>query len=163
MNYFAMGWFTPKASKLYDKLTKVLREYPELEWFIPRDLGINLQKKSPEERELLINKVFALDTGMILLVAKTDGFMLAVVDDYDVGMVWETGFAFGISLGKLPIVTYTDKDYGLNVMLRQSAVAHIRGVNELRTFLHGYVNNGADTQALLRVAKNYQNFSEKVI
>jgi len=162
MNYFVAGWFTPKASKLYDKLTEVLKEYPELEWFIPRDLGINLMEKSPEERKLLINKVFALDTGMILLTAKTDGFILAVIDDYDVGMVWECGFAFGIGLGKLPIVTYTDKNYGLNVMLRQSAAAHIRGTDELRTFLHCYINAGANTAALLEVAKNYQNLSEEV-
>ena len=162
MNYFAAGWFTPKASKLYDKLTKVLKEYPELGWFIPRDLGINLATKSPKKRELLINKVFALDTGMILLVAKTDGFILAVIDDYDVGMVWECGFAFGISLGKLPIVTYTDENYGLNVMLRQSAAAHIRGVKELRNFLKRYIYHGANTQALLQVAKDFQNFSKEV-
>jgi len=162
MNYFAAGWFSKKQNELYNKLTKILKEYSELEWFIPRDLGINLSTSSPKKRLLLINKVFALDTGMILLVAKTDGFMLAVIDDYDVGMVWECGFAFGIGLGKLPIVTYTDKDYGLNVMLRQSAAAHIRGVDELRTFLHCYINAGANTQALLEVAKNYQNFSEKV-
>lgn len=162
MNYFAAGWFTPKQSELYDKLTKILREYSELEWFVPRDLGINLQEKSPEERKLLINKVFALDTGMILLTAKTDGFILAVIDDYDVGMVWECGFAFGIGLGRLPIITYTDKDYGLNVMLRQSAAAHIRGVGELENFLKRYIYHGANTQALLQVAKDFQNFSEKV-
>lgn len=162
MNYFAAGWFTPRQNRLYDKLTEILKKYPELEWFIPRDLGIDLAIKSPKERELLINKVFALDTGMILLTAKNDGFILAVIDDYDTGVIWECGFAFGISLGKLPIVTYTDKDYGLNVMIRQSAMAHIRGVKELETFLHCYIEMGANTTALMEVAKLYQNFSEKV-
>ena len=162
MNYFAMGWFSEKQSKLYDKLKGVLAEFPELEWFFPRDLGINLSVKSPKKRELLINKVFALDTGMILLTSKTDGFVFAVIDDYDVGVVWEAGFTFGISLGKLPIVTYTDRNYGLNVMFRQSAVAHIKGEMELRLFLGEYIKNGANTPALLEVAKKYQEFSDEV-
>jgi len=90
------------------------------------------------------------------------GRVLAVIDDYDVGMIWEAGFVFGISFGKLPIVTYTDQNYGLNAMFRESAAAHIRGVDELRNFLKRYVYHGANTQALLQVAKDYQNFSEKV-
>jgi len=163
MIYFAGGWFTEKQNKLYDKITRILKEeFSELEFFIPRDLGINLMEKSPEERKLMMKKTFALDTGMLLVTAKTDGFILAIIDDYDVGMVWECGFAFGISLGKLPIVTYTDMDYGLNVMLRESAIAHIRGADELRNFLQRYVFHGANTQALLEIAKDYQNFSEKV-
>jgi len=96
------------------------------------------------------------------VTAKTDGFVLAVIDDYDVGMVWECGFEFGISLGKVPIVTYTDQDYGLNVMLRESAIAHIRGVGELKLFLRYYIEMGANTAALLRVAKDYQRFSDKI-
>ena len=161
MNYFAMGWFSEEQSKLYDKLKKVLFEFPELEWFFPRDLGINLMNLSPEERKLSLKKVFALDTGMILVTMKSDGFIFAVIDDFDTGMVWEMGFAFGISLGKLPIVTYTDKGYGLNVMLKESAAAHIKGEMQLRLFLGEYIKKGANNAALLEVAKSYQNFGEK--
>jgi len=163
MIYFAAGWFSEKQNKLYDKITKILKEdFGELEFFIPRDLGINLMKKTPEERKLLTKKVFALDIGFLLVTAKTDGFVLAVVDDYDVGMVWECGFIFGTTLGKTPIITYTDKDYGVNAMLRESAAAHIRGEDMLKRFLHRYREGGANTPALLKIVKYYQNFSEKV-
>lgn len=160
MNYFAMGWFSEEQSKLYDKLKGVLAEFPELEWFFPRDLGINLMEIPKKERELNLKKVFALDTGMILVTMKTDGFILAVIDDFDTGMVWEMGFAFGIGLGRLPVVTYTDKNYGLNVMLKESAVAHIKGEMQLRLFLGEYIKKGANTPALLEVAKGYQNFGD---
>jgi len=163
MNYFAAGWFSKEQNELYDRLARILKqEFGGLEWFFPRDAGINLMEVPIEERKFLLKKVFALDTCMILVTMKTDGFILAVIDDYDVGMVWEAGFAFGISLGKLPVVTYTDKNYGLNVMFRESAVAHIRGTDELREFLCRYMDAGANTAALLKVAKDYKNFSEEV-
>jgi len=163
MIYFAAGWFTPEQDKLYSKIVKILREeYGELEWFFPRDLGINLETKSPKEKKLLVKKVFALDTGMLLVTMKTDGFLLAIIDDYDTGMIWECGFAFGISFGKLPIITYTDKGYGLNVMLKESAIAHIKGIDQLRTFLSHYVDKGANMLALLEAAKHFQNFDEEV-
>ena len=163
MIYLAAGWFSDKESELYDRITKILKEeFGQLDVFIPRDLGINLMKESPEKRVLMTKKVFALDTGMLLVTMKTDGFILAIIDDYDVGMVWECGFAFGISLGKLPVVTYTDSDYGLNAMFKESAMAHIKGEEKLREFLHRYISFGANSQALLQIAKHFQDFSKKV-
>ena len=99
---------------------------------------------------------------MILVTMKTDGFILAVIDDFDIGVIWEVGFAFGISFGKLPVVTYTDKNYGLNAMLVESAIAHIRGEDQLRRFLREYVYGGINSHSLKNAAIDYQNFDGEI-
>jgi len=160
MNYLAAGWFTPKQGMVYNKVCDAIKNaglYDQ--FFIPRDMGINLQAMKPEERMRKLSYVFALDFGMIVYSHKKRGFMLAIIDDFDTGMVWEIGAAFGMSLGQYPIVTYSDVGYGLNVMIRESVMGHIKGISGLNDFLREI--KIADKN-MFEIVKGYQDFSDKV-
>ena len=67
--------------------------------------------------------------------------MLAVIDDFDPGTMWEMGYGacFGID-----IYTFSDKGYGLNVMLAGCSKGHAKGMTQLREMLNA-VKNGAET------------------
>ena len=47
--------------------------------------------------------------------------VLAVIDDRDIGTIWEMGYATG---KEIPVITISNSSYGLNVMLAESVQAH---------------------------------------
>lgn len=51
--------------------------------------------------------------------------LLAVIDDFDVGVMWEVGYAFA---RHVPIVTHTGRDYGCNLMLAHSIIGHTKSL-----------------------------------
>lgn len=59
-------------------------------------------------------------------------FMIAVIDDRKTLMSWMIGQAYS---RKIPVVTYSNHNYGINVMLLVSVLTHIRGNDELISFL----------------------------
>ena len=58
--------------------------------------------------------------------------VLAVIDDFDVGVMWEVGYAFA---RHVPIVTYTARNFGCNLMLAHSIVGHLKNPEELEDVL----------------------------
>ena len=58
--------------------------------------------------------------------------LLAVIDDFDVGVMWEVGYAFA---RHVPIVTMTNKDYGCNLMLAHSIVGHTKSSSAVEDIL----------------------------
>ena len=62
--------------------------------------------------------------------------MLARIDDFDTGTIWEMGYA--AALGK-PVVAYTtyESGRGLNLMLAKGCVGFVQGLNRLHSFLKG--------------------------
>lgn len=58
--------------------------------------------------------------------------LLAVIDDFDVGVMWEVGYAFA---RHVPIVTTTGRDYGCNLMLAHSIVGHTKSVAQVQDVL----------------------------
>lgn len=77
--------------------------------------------------------------------------LLANTRDFDPGTIWEMGYAF--SSGK-PIISYTFKRYGLNIMLSQTSLKHIDTISH-RDF--------DDLAKTLKLAKDSHeiNFYEK--
>lgn len=84
--------------------------------------------------------------------------IVAVIDDKDTGTVWEMGCRYGRWLDRyhcldgsqkddsrkdVPmIVTYTDHDYGVNLMLTESIACHCKGEAELQVYLQKVQNEG---------------------
>ena len=60
--------------------------------------------------------------------------VLAVIDDYDTGTVWEMGYAY--CAGK-EIVTCSRHYHGINVMLNESIFAHCTTLNHIVPALRG--------------------------
>lgn len=97
---------------------------PKQPIFSPMSDGFVLKPDaSIEER----NEIFTSNVEAI----QTAGFMLAVIDDFDPGTIWEMGYAYA---DELPILAYSDvPGRGLNVMLAGgSTLGFVNGRDNLR-------------------------------
>ena len=121
--YLAAPFFTPSQLDLVVRLEGIVNAIPDLVLYSPRVDGV-LTKMTQEERDAAALSIFEKNCEEI---ARAD-VVLAVIDDRDTGVIWEMGYAFAKGV---PIVTYTDRDFGLNVMLKGCAMAHARGVGEV--------------------------------
>lgn len=124
--YLAAPFFKPEQITLVDRIEKLV-EGLGFDLFSPRREG-TLLDMSKEERAAKSRSMFESNVRGI---AERD-LVLAVIDDSDRGVIWEMGFAYGVGT---PVVTFTDHDYGLNVMIRESVRSHLRGMTDLRIFL----------------------------
>jgi len=117
--YLAAPFFTPEQVTLVTQLETIFGALPDIDFYSPRQDGIVLKDIPPDQRKLYTKLVFEKNVDRILWADA----LLAVVDGHDTGTVWEMGYAY--AMGKR-IVTYTQHDYGLNVMLQECVVAHVR-------------------------------------
>lgn len=69
-------------------------------------------------------------------------YMIAVVDDRSTLVSWMIGQAYARGI---PVVTYSDQNYGINVMLLVSILTHLRGTDELCQFLQQVKRSGIES------------------
>ena len=69
-------------------------------------------------------------------------YMIAVVDDRKTLVSWMIGQAYA---RHIPVITYSDFNYGINVMLLVSVLTHIRGTDELVKFLQQVKREGLES------------------
>lgn len=151
--YLAAPFFNPSQLAFVEEIEKLLDE-SGYTYFSPR-LGENAQEMNARIAELkawerrrasilpgsladwekmnpkpqppddaLRNKVFFDNYDNI---DKAD-ILVAVIDDFDVGVMWEVGYAYK---AHVPILTTTARDYGCNLMLAQSIVGHTKSLAAL--------------------------------
>jgi len=71
-------------------------------------------------------------------------FVLARIDDFDPGTVWEIGFAYA---KERPVYCFTTvQGRGLNLMLSQSAKGFLREIPSIFRFLDDMTMNGTDKE-----------------
>jgi len=124
--YLAAPFFTPEQLACVERLEGMLSGLP-LEVYSPRTDGV-LMKMSREERIRNARKLFDLNCHHI----STSDVVVAVIDDRDVGTTWELGYASCHRREYLlpKIVTYTEKNYGVNVMIRECVDAHVSSIEQ---------------------------------
>lgn len=69
-------------------------------------------------------------------------YMIAVVDDRKTIVSWMIGQAYARGI---PVITYSNHNYGINVMLLVSVLTHIRGFDELQSFLQQVKRGGLES------------------
>ena len=69
-------------------------------------------------------------------------YMIVVVDDRKTLPSWMIGQAYA---RQIPVVTYSDYGYGINVMLLCSVLTHIRGTDELDAFMQKVKREGLES------------------
>lgn len=69
-------------------------------------------------------------------------YMIAVIDDRKTIVSWMIGQAYA---RRIPVVTYSNYNYGINVMLLISVLTHIRGTDELVAFLQQVKREGIES------------------
>lgn len=57
------------------------------------------------------------------------GLLVAVIDDRNPIVSWSLGQAY---YRNIPIISYTNYDYGVNIMLLCSIISHVKGVDEFK-------------------------------
>jgi nucleoside 2-deoxyribosyltransferase len=72
-------------------------------------------------------------------------FVLARIDDFDPGTVWEMGLAYGVNI---PVYAYTTvKGRGLNLMLAQGCEGFLIGLESVKKFLSEVHDENLYTEA----------------
>jgi len=120
----------PSQVAVVEKIENLL-ESLNLQYFSPRQTGVTLSNLSPEERKNHAHWVFEKNVEWL----EQSDVMVAVIDDRDPGVMWEIGFFYAGASGQ--IITYTESDYGLNVMIQECVDAHCKGIDRLRDCLKG--------------------------
>ncbi|KRK74473.1 hypothetical protein FD30_GL002222 [Levilactobacillus namurensis DSM 19117] len=125
--YLSGPWFAPGEPERLGALENLMNDMG-ISYYSPRLDGIDL---TPDATDADRDAVFADNTAHL----KTAKLVLAVVDDYDTGTIWETGMAFG---REIPIAYYMETlktGETFNVMLAKSAVAVLEDLDQTRQFL----------------------------
>jgi len=121
--YLASGWFTPDQLKsmndVHDLLTRI-----GVNHYAPYWDGIRLDATAQEPER---GKAFRMDLGELHYCK----YMIAVIDDFDPGTIWEMGQFF-----PKPVIAYTSvPQRGLNLMLAESVVAFANSIKNLETLV----------------------------
>jgi nucleoside 2-deoxyribosyltransferase len=124
--YLAAPFFSPAQLATVEAVEAAMSARG-IKHFSPRSEGI-IQGRTAAERKAMAPVIFSSNC---LEIDCSDG-ILAVIDDRDQGVTWEIGYAYARAKR---IVTYTDRGYGLNVMISECVSAHLRGMPQLEEFL----------------------------
>ncbi len=115
MIYIAGPFFNEEQVALIVRIENALKA-AGIWYFSPRLKGV-LVDATPEQRVEMADKIYQSNVNNII----SAGGMIAVIDNFDPGTMFEVGYARAMDV---PIVSITGKDYGLNVMLAKSVQAH---------------------------------------
>ena len=113
--YIASPFFNEEQLALVKSIEYAL-ESAGIDYYSPRSEGVLLDL-TEEERQANKTRIYECNIENI----ENCTHMLAVIDGRDIGTIWEMGYATAIGR---PIVTLSNHDYGLNVMIAESVQAH---------------------------------------
>lgn len=151
--YLASPFFTPEQIAVCQKIEELVSTFPSLDLYSPRQDGV-LRDMAPAERKASTKKIFSLNVRHMdqALV------MIAVVDGRDTGTTWEQGYFYRLKRTERLrfLVTYTDADYGLNVMIQESVDAHCRGLADLGFVLRALASDE------FHLLGNFRDFDPRV-
>lgn len=155
---------------LYNSVRDVFDSYESIEYFLGSCIGEGLYPKpyTPVKSALLLTPrgksddyrgvaTKIIDSGMKLKWADSYdhprfkeeletmledvGVIVAVIDDKDPVVSYMIGYAYK---KLIPVVTYTNYDYDVNIMLLCSILRHVKGVKELGDILDVLASEGFD-------------------
>ena len=134
--YLAAPFFNDVQRGLCTRIEERAAKHQEdglLHIYSPRNDGFVLTPDASNEdrKEIFDSNTAAIDAA---------AWVLAVIDDFDAGVLWEMGYAFAQDV---PVLGYSDvAGRGLNVMLAGSCeLGFVNGWDTLRALLD-QVNNG---------------------
>lgn len=136
--YIGSPFFTEEQLNTV-KLIELALEESNIDYFSPRSEGI-LINMTPEEREKAFKDIYNSNIEHM----NECNAMIANIDDRDLGTTFEIGwFSCSDFLKKdqdRPIFSYSNHDYQINVMLRQSVLVHNTKIENLITNIKQYQN-----------------------
>lgn len=130
--YLASPFFSAPQVAVVEKLENLIRSLEGYSLYSPRQDGV-IATMTPEEKKKSSGIMYRRN---IKNIVEAD-LVLAVIDGRDQGTVYEIGYASAFR--HLRIATYSDENFGVNVMLRHSVNGHIRGIEEASRFLQSFL------------------------
>lgn len=138
--YLAGPFFNPEQTSVMEKIEGFAMEIglgcysPRLENFCPPD--------APED-----SRIRAFANNVKQLGKFSNDFILARIDDFDPGTIFEIGCAYGSYEGA-PVYAFTTVEgRGLNLMLAQSCVGFLQGLPSVYAFLRDMHEHRNDEEA----------------
>jgi nucleoside deoxyribosyltransferase len=131
MIYLAGPFFTQEQALMIRNVEALLLKY-NIEHFSPSRDQRQLNSAVDAAEKLWIGKQVFQENIYRLTICRT---VLACIDDFDPGTIWEMGYAAG--LGRKEIIAFTTQHHGLNLMLRESCSGFLSGLEEIEAWLRG--------------------------
>jgi len=148
MKIYAAGpFFSPSQLATMESIEHVLESFDNVDVFKPRNGAASAKKLN---KEIGAGKDPSADTRRQVFRDNVDNIddadlIVACIDDRDIGTIFEIGYACKAGV---PIITFTNMGYGMNLMLAESTLAHCKGVGQLNEavgmFLAGFRNGNLD-------------------
>ena len=160
--YLAGPFFNEKQLKTIQLIEKEFDKHG-FDYFSPRKGGGSIAHLPPEEKRKESKRIYDSNVEEIVKA----NILFAVVDDRDTGTVYEMGYFKCLTVATPKprySITYTNENFGLNIMLKESVDAHVVGQEELEKF-SGLISGNWDDPAPARekILSQFQNFNPDVI
>lgn len=128
MIYLASPFFNEAQVNVIENLKGIMEDL-KLSYYSPKDeMRLDFKKDPPEK----IKQCFDANCNSV----KTSELILAVIDDFDPGTVWEIGYGYSF---KKSVIAYSNvPGRGLNLMLAQSCERFCNGLPEISEVLREY-------------------------
>jgi len=136
--YLASPFFTQEQRNVLEQLERH-SEHHGIDFFSPR-LECYCPPDAPEQQR---SDTFNMNCEGII----SSDFVLARIDDFDPGTVWEIGYAFAME--KFVYAFTTVPGRGLNLMLSKSCKGFLKELPSVFRFLEEMKASGSDREAQL--------------
>lgn len=90
-----------------------------------------------------VDKLSSVDLSKVINTMFNDvEYMVAVIDDRHPVVSWMMGQAFARNI---PVVSYTNYDHGVNIMLLCSILTHVKGIDNLKEVIQSIKREGINS------------------
>jgi nucleoside 2-deoxyribosyltransferase len=142
--YIASPFFNPTQLQYVIDIENML-SHIGVDYFSPRSVGIVSDFKSMSD-DVKLRETKRIFDANISNIHSCDG-MIGVIDDHDSGTMFEIGYASRIrEFSKYPLITTSNKNYGLNIMLMHAVDCHVLGIDNLKFAIMNSLH-GAETKS----------------
>jgi len=122
MIYIAGPFFNSEQLALIEDIESECKKQG-VEYLSPRLIGGVLKDMSQTERDKMKRDIYIMNVEGI----RRASCVVAVIDDFDPGTMFEIGYAACLNKD---IITITNKNYGLNVMLNEPVRCHTQSATD---------------------------------
>jgi nucleoside deoxyribosyltransferase len=185
--YLAGPFFNDKQNETISRIEDEFDKHG-FSYFSPRKSGGVIAHLSPEDRIKESKRIYDKNVEEMI----NANILFAVVDGRDTGTVYEMGYFKALAdhfkykneksaaEHKRYSITYTNENFGLNVMLKESVDAHVVGVGDLAGFaglvaaywdkpqavVSGLLRSGIDWEDHIgrrqKILEQFQNFNPDI-
>lgn len=169
--YLAGPFFNDTQLATIELIEKELNRY-NLDYFSPRKGGGKIEHLPIKEKMKESKRIYKSNIDAIM---KCD-ILLAVIDGRDTGTIFEMGYFRGAEdcsgggsivpdltsiyfKSQRYLITYTNENFGLNIMIKEAVDAHLIGEKDLKKFTSLIKDNWDPNTVLAR----FRNFNPNLI